>query len=58
MGRLTLIRLSGALHEILSMSFQPILSTVGYAFWEEYAKSPLSGRRTKMPAQKTMEKAT
>jgi hypothetical protein len=55
MGRLTLMRPFIALHEILSMSFQPILSTVGYAFWEEYAKSPLSGRRTKT---KAMEKAT
>jgi hypothetical protein len=53
MGRATLMHPSSALHEILSMSFQPILSTVGYAFWEEYAKSPLSGRH-----MKTMEKAT
>jgi hypothetical protein len=53
MGRFTLMRQFISLHKILSMSFQPILSTVDYAFSEEYAKSPLSGRHTK-----AMEKAT
>ena len=51
MGRSALKQPFVPLHEILSMSFQPILSTVGYAFEEEYAKSPLSGR-----PPKTMEK--